>query len=79
MGGLPHESNPGSFMELGEPVILVLMENIKHGKCKMESTDTVHWGGSLRSSDEVAVMACGFMDKFCNLPTIPQALQPQII
>jgi hypothetical protein len=51
-----HESNPGFSMELREPVVLMLKENIKQGSCKMESTETVHWDGSLCSSDEVTVI-----------------------
>lgn len=47
----------GFFMELWEPVMLMLREPLKWRTHKSQSTDAAYWGGVVRSSVEAAVMA----------------------
>ena len=50
------EFNRGFCKEMGEPVVLMTREKSKWLNHKGESTDARHWGGAVRSSDEVSVM-----------------------
>jgi len=47
----------GFFMELREPVMLMLREPLKWRPHESQSTDAAYWGGVVRSSVEAAVMA----------------------
>lgn len=43
-------------MEMREPVVRMLRENLKWKPHKRVSTDAAHWGGAARSSEEASVM-----------------------
>ena len=47
----------GFFMELREPVMLMLREPFKWRPHESQSTDAAYWDGVVRISVEVAVMA----------------------
>ncbi len=47
----------GFFMELREPVMLMLREPLKWRPHESQSTDAAYWGGVARISVEAAVMA----------------------
>jgi hypothetical protein len=57
LGGWPpayrrRESDPGSRVELREPVAPMLREKFKWQKPQGERTDAEHWGGPTRKSEE---------------------------